>query len=106
MEAVNTTFKVQSILFESNDTEVIMRGTTMKGTLQYESEYILSHTQLNQVINTLQRQNAEATVYEMITSERMYDDNLLYTGSFEGLSDATINIAQLASNHQMKQIRA
>ena len=76
MEAANTIFNVQSILFESNDPEVLMRGSMVKGVMQYESELILSHTQLNKAINVLQQQNAETTIHDLISSEPMYDGEL------------------------------
>lgn len=106
MEATNTIFNVESILFESNDPEVLMRGTMIKGVMQYESELILSHTQLNQMINLLQRQNADTTIHDLIMSEPMYDDALLYSGSFAGLSNARIALDAIAANVPMKQIRA
>ena len=106
MESANTIFNVQSILFESNDPEVLLRGAMVKGVMQYESELIISHTQLNQVINTLQRQNSETIVYDLISSEKMYDETLLYTGDFMGLSNAQIMLDNISALAPMKQIRA
>ncbi|GAB5416531.1 MAG: hypothetical protein Crog4KO_08830 [Crocinitomicaceae bacterium] len=106
MEAANTIFNVQSILFESNDPEVLMRGTVVKGVMQYESELILSHTQLNKVINLLQRQNADTTIHDLISSEPMYDGVLLYSGSFAELPQTRISLEQISTNEPMKQIRA
>lgn len=106
MEATNTIFNVQSILFESNDPEVLMRGTMVKGVMQYESELILSHTQLNKVINLLQRKNADTTIHDLISSEPMYDGGLLYSGSFAELPHADIALHNISTNVPMKQIRA
>lgn len=105
MEALNT-FKVQSVLFESNDPEVLMKGITVKGVMQYESELVLSQTQLNMVLNMLQRQNAETTVYERIISEPMYDGAFLYSGDFTALPNASIDLTTISTNVPMKQIRA
>lgn len=106
MEATKTTFNVQSILFESNDTEVLVRGTMVKGIMHYDSELILTHTQLNMVLNLLQRQNAEATIHDFISSEPMYDDGLLYSGNFAELPNVTIALDNISTNVPMKQIRA
>jgi hypothetical protein len=106
MEATNFNFNVQSILFESNDPEVIMRGTMVKGVMQYESEIILTHTQLNMVMNLLQRQNAETTIHTFISSEPMYDGGLLYSGNFTELPNASIALDAITINEPMKQIRA
>ena len=106
MESVITNFNVQSILFESNDPEVLMRGTMIKGVMQYETELILTHTQLNQVINSLQRQNDGTTVHDLIKSEQMYDDSLLYSGFFGELKNTSVCLAALSKSAPMKQIRA
>jgi len=106
MEATNTIFNVESIIFESNDPEVLMRGTMVKGVMQYASELALSHTQLNKVINLLQRQNADTTIHELIKSEPMFDGALLYSGSFAELSHTNIVLDDISANVPMKQIRA
>ncbi|PWL27345.1 MAG: hypothetical protein DCO96_11410 [Fluviicola sp. XM-24bin1] len=106
MEAANTIFNIESILFESNDPEVLMRGTMVKGVMQYESELILSHTQLNKVINLLQRQNAETTIHDLISSEPMYNGALLYSGTFAGLSNPNISLDSISADVPMRQIRA
>lgn len=106
MEATHSNFNVQSILFESNDPEVLMRGTMVKGVMQYESEIILTHTQLNMVMNLLQQQNAETTIHDFISSETMYDGGLLYSGTFAGLPNASIALDRISTNVPMKQIRA
>lgn len=106
MEATHSNFNVQSILFESNDPEVLMRGTMVKGVMQYESEIILTHTQLNMVMNLLQQQNAETTIHDFISSETMYDGGLLYSGTFAGLPNASIALYRISTNVPMKQIRA
>lgn len=106
MEATKSIFNVQSILFESNDPEVLMRGTMVKGVMQYDSELVLSHTQLNMVMNLLQRQNAETTIHDLISSEPMYDGGLLYSGSFAELPNVAIALDNISTNVPMKQIRA
>lgn len=106
MKAVDTIFKVQSVLFESNDPEVLMKGITVKGVMHYESELILSQTQLNMVMNMLQRQNAENNVHDCIVSEPMYDGEFLFSGNFAELPNGSIDLSAISTNVPMKQIRA
>lgn len=106
MEATNTIFNVQGILFESNDTEVLMKGLTVKGVMKYESELIISHTQLNMVLNLLQRQNAESDVQNYILSEPMYNGESLYSGNFTDLSNVSIELDTISTSAPLKQIRA
>lgn len=106
MQATNSNFNVHSILFESNDPEVLLKGTMTKGVMQYESELILTHTQLNMVVNLLQRQNADTTIHDLISSEPMYDGGLLFSGNFAELPNASISLDAISTNEPMKQIRA
>lgn len=106
MEATGTIFNVESILFEANDADVLMKGTTVKGVMQYESDWIISQTQLNMVLNMLQRQNADSTIHECIKSEPMYDGETLFSGNFTGLSNASIDLNSISTSIPMKQIRA
>lgn len=106
MESVNTIFNVQGILFESNDTEVLMKGLTVKGVMKYESELVISHTQLNMVLNLLQRQNAETDVQNYILSEPMYNGESLYSADFNQLSNVSIELDAISTSVPLKQIRA
>lgn len=103
---METSFNVQQVLFETNDSEVLLQGTTIKGVMHYESQLILTHTQLNQVLNLLQRQNAECDIHSCVKSEPMYNGETLYSGYFAELPNATIDLSLIATNYPMKQIRA
>lgn len=106
MEATKTIFNVESILFEGNDADVLMKGTTIKGVMQYESDWIISQTQLNMVLNMLQRQNTDLSIHECIKSEPMYNGDTLFSGNFRGLTNVTIDINSISMSIPMKQIRA
>ncbi len=106
MIATNTVFNVQRFLFESNDTEVLLQGVSVKGVMHYESELLVSHTQLNMILNLLQRQNPEISVNDYVVSEPMYNGETLYSGSFKELSNVHIELDAIATDLPLKQIRA
>lgn len=106
MEATSTILNLQQIIFESNDSEVLMKGMTVKGVMQFESEWIISQTQLNMVLNLLQRQNEDTSVHDCITSEPMYNGESIYSGDFAELPNAMIDMDSISTSVPMKQIRA
>lgn len=106
MAATNTIFNIQQFLFESNDCEVLLKGISEQGVMKYESELIVSHTQLNMILNLLQRQNPDIVINDCIEDEPMYNGETLYSGNFTELQHVYIDLDAIAMNMPMKQIRA
>ena len=106
MKEQGTTLAIKSILFESNDPEVLIQGKMSKGVLNYDTELIVSHSQLNIIFNNLQKHNDDVSVSEMLISEKMYNDELLYSADFSSLSFNKIYLSTLEGNQPLKQIRA
>ncbi|MDX2362027.1 MAG: hypothetical protein QNK23_14555 [Crocinitomicaceae bacterium] len=99
-------FAVETIIFESNDTEVLLKGVAHQGHMAYSTDMIISHTQLNQVINTLHRQNSSLNIHELLTTEKMYNDEILYTAKLSESIDAQINLSEFIFDQPVVQIRA
>lgn len=99
-------FVIDSVIFESDDIEVNMTGTITQGLLSYETQLVINHTQLNQVISQLQRMNSNEDVYANINSTMMYDDNILYNGDFSDLTYRNIDISFIENKQSIKEIRA
>lgn len=106
MKAIETQLKVNSILFESNDPEILVKGNVQKGVMNYESEFLITHTQLNHLMNQLQKQNPEFIVSSLLISEKMFDGETLYSANFSGLNFCDVNLSYLPESANMKQIRA
>jgi hypothetical protein len=106
METTNKAFQVQSILFESNDNEVLLKGLMVKGVMRYESELLITQTQLNQVLNMLQRKNDDISIYDFIQREPMFDGQSLYSADFTTLRKTQISLHTLTTVIPLKQIRA
>ena len=67
MKESQKTIEVKSILFESNDPEVLLKGIVTKGHMQYETDIIISQSQLNIVMNLLQKQNQSVEIDQYLT---------------------------------------
>ena len=106
MNKVKTSIQVNSILFESNDSEVLIKGNVKAGQMNYDTDLIITHSQLNIILNRLQHQNKSISVNDYLTSEKMYDGETLFSANFSSLKYNTIAMIELESQHPLKQIRA
>lgn len=97
---------VNQILFETNDDEVVIKGDIQDGVMNYNSEVILSHSQLNMLLNQLSKQNDSFSINDYLVSEKMYNGELLYSADISSVSSSSFNLNLISFNAQMKQIRA
>ena len=100
------TIEVNTILFESNDPEVLVKGTMTKGHMTFETDMLISQSQLNRLINQLQRQNNNLEMSQLLRSDKMYDNETLYTAELSSVSNRSINLRDLSVLRPVKQIRA
>lgn len=106
MKVEETTMTIKSILFESNDTEVLIKGNMSKGVMNYDTDLVITHSQLNIIFNNLQRQNQDISVNDYLISEKMYDGEFLYSADFSNLRSNKIELSTIEGNQPLKQIRA
>lgn len=101
-----TAIAITSILFESNDTEVLIKGNVSQGVMNYDTDLIVTNSQLNIIFNSLQKQNQDISVYDFLKSEKMYDGELLYSANFSELTNNRISLFDIEGNQPLRQIRA
>lgn len=106
MNEVGKTITVNQILFESNDPEVLIKGAVQDGVMNYDSEVILSHSQLNILLNQLRKQNDSFSINDYLISEEMYNGEVLYSADFSSVFYSSINLNLISNDSQMRQIRA
>ncbi len=97
---------VSSIIFTSNDSEVLLKGMIQRGYLGYETELVITQSQLNQVINTLSKQNAYFKIDECLQSEIIGRDEKLFYADFGHLSNSLIEVESIIGTQEIMQIRA
>lgn len=106
MSTEGKTFDITTILFESNDTSVLVKGIINQGHMNYTSDITVSMSQLNQLLNQLRRQNEEFDLDDLMNSERMYNDETLYTIRLNESINCRVILDQLTNQDSIMQIRA
>ncbi len=106
MEATHRTLQINSILFESNDPDVLVKGTVSKGHMTYSTDVLISNSQLNRLISQLQKQNEGLDFAELLSTEKMEENNWLYSADLSGIQDRIIDLDQLSPVAPLRQIRA
>ena len=101
-----TAIAITSILFESNDTEVLIKGNVSQGVMNYDTDLIVTNSQLNIIFNSLQKQNQDISVNDYLVSEKMYDGEYLYSANFSELANNQISMFDIEGNQPLRQIRA
>lgn len=100
-----TTIRIESIIFDNTDTKVLIKGETFKNHLSYASEMFISFTELNVLLNCLQKKNPSISVSEMLEEERFgeYCQTIL---DAEKLEKTMVDLSFLSSKGVKKLIRA
>ena len=107
MKAYFEQIEIHKISFETGDKNVLVDAKIKKGNLSFETELIISFSDLNCLINQLHKVvNYDIDFSSMFETEKMYDGNLLYTLDLTEKFDSKISIDVLEFNHEIRQIRA
>ena len=106
MRNLENSLAVSSIIFTSNDNDVLLKGDLKRGQLAYETELIISQSQLNQVLNTLSKQNDFFAIEEYLQSEIIGRDEKLFFADFGHLSNSLVDVQSILGTQECMQIRA
>ncbi len=106
MNKAQNNIAISSLVFTSNDVEVLVKGNVFRGQLSYETELLITQTQLNMVLNQLIKQNDSFTVDSYLKSEQVDQYEQLYYADFTTVENTTIDIRPIIDEHQIMQIRA
>lgn len=107
MKATFDKLEIQKIIFETGDLDVLVMVNITQGNLSYNSQLIISHTDLNILINELQKSAQDDLDFSsMFDCEKMYNGDLLYTLDFEKTFDSAIALGSFSFDHSIRQIRA
>lgn len=106
MNLDSRTFNIDRIIFESGDQEVLLKGSIYDGMLNYESDLIITFSQLNYVMNQLAINNADFTIDKFLSKQLMYDNQYLYEANLLTIADSEIDLNAISQQSEIKQIRA
>ena len=106
MSTDGKTFDINTILFESDDDLVLVKGIINQGYMNYVSDITISMSQLNELINLLKRQNSDFDLEKIMTREKMYENEILYTIDSTQVKNNRIILSELSNQASIKQLRA
>ena len=107
MKATFDTMEIKQIVFETGDTDVFVNATIQQGQLSYDTELIIGFSDLNYLINKMQKKlNEDIDISSLFESEKMYNGNLLYTLNFDEKLNNSILLDAISFDNSIKQIRA
>jgi len=106
MNKAQNNIAISSLVFTSNDPEVLVKGMVSRGKLSFETELLITQTQLNMVLNQLGKQNESFQVDTYLKSEQVDQNERLYYADLGSLENTKIDIRPIMKQQQIKQIRA
>ena len=106
MDAITNNIGIRSVVFTSTDTGVLLKGTMEKGHLSYDTELVITQSQLNSVLNSLSRQNELFSIDDCLSSEIIGRNETLYFADFDYLPNSSINIQAILGAQEILLIRA
>ena len=106
MGTINKNISILSFVFSSKENDVLVKGTEHQGLLSFDSEFIISQSQLNSLINQLQKNNADFQIENYLNSERVDYDEELFFADFDKLTNNNVQLRFANYSPNYKQIRA
>lgn len=98
--------EIKDILFLTESNEITLTGIINRNLMRYETQMLLDSTQLNLVINQLQRINPDCEVSELFQSSSSENGNIVLTFDAHELENSTLEVDSFTQNQVILQIRA
>lgn len=95
METTVKKLSINSIQFESNNLEVLIKGSMSHGHLSHPADILVSQTQLNKIINQLTKQNNAFEFESFMSAEPMYNNETIYTVNFDHNVNSTLFLHEI-----------
>jgi len=97
---------INTIIFESNDPLVLIKGSIKEKSLSYDSDIIITHSQLNNLINLLRKENPDFDFEKFLTCEKVSESHFVYTAELPTLEYPAISIDKIQFKNELREIRA
>lgn len=99
-------FEIQEIIFETGDSEVLVKGKARDGLMSYLSEFIINHSQLNSLLNQIKSLNEAINLERLFRTEALYDGGIMYSADLSVYGSILINTDTFESRNTKRRIRA
>lgn len=106
MDTLNQTIRIKEILLITSNNEITIIGTINRDFLHYETEINISSTQLNLIINQLQKSNPDCDISEMFHSRVAENGQLIFFFDSSFLKNSSVELNTNMQNNLFRQIRA
>lgn len=106
MSTKDQIFEVEKVIFETGDPLISVTGIMQQGFLKYPTELLVNSTQLNLILNQLQKNNSCVDIYHNFESVQLETDITLYRGLFGNLENKQLNLTSIDKIEAIKEIRA
>lgn len=106
MNSLNSNITISSIIYDMQDTNVLIQAEQRKNHLSFESKFMVSFSELNVILNELQKGNPEMIISDLFVEEKLGQGYIQYFLNGRKLTNSTISISQYLLETPKKQIRA
>lgn len=106
MSTYNSKIKISSIVYDTTDANVLINAVLFKNHLSFETHLIVSFSELNRILNQLQKLNPMISVSELFQEERLDQHFSQFFLDGEQLNNNALMIDHLVLDSVKKQIRA
>lgn len=106
MSTYNPKIKISSIVYDTMDANVLVNAVSIKNHLSFETQLIVSFSELNRILNQLQKLNPMISVSELFQEERLDQQFSQYFLDGERLNNNTLMMNHFVLDLAKKQIRA
>lgn len=100
------TIQIETIIFESNDDQVLVKGNMQNGHLGYATDIIINHSELNKLLSQIKSNTEDFEIDNYLNCEKLYNDETLYTIDLKKSYTNHIDLSTIQSTEMIRQIRA
>lgn len=106
MNSLSPRISINSITYDTIDSNVLIHAVQQKQHLSFETTFMVSFTDLNVVLNELQKMNPEVVIGDLFVEEKLSQDYTQYFFNSQHLENRTVTMNQYLLEGAKKQIRA
>lgn len=100
------TVEINQIIFESNDTDVLIKGTIRHDHMFFNTDILISNSMLNRIACELQKNNEGFSFNDNMNSEKIDFDVWQYSICLDQELNRIIDLSSLSPEKELRKIRA
>ncbi len=97
---------LKEVFILGHSDEITIKGKVFQGNLQYDTQMLINTTQLNLLLNALQKQNPDVLVCECFEEHVYANMSSAYFLKLSEMQEVQISATTLGEEQKLMQIRA